>query len=354
MAPRGIIASGLSAPGLNTPLLQVRDLHVEIGTAHIVRGLSYTLKPGETLGVVGESGCGKTISALALLRLTPEHAKLSGHAWFMGQDLLQADEKALRNIRGGQIGMIFQEPMTALNPLMSIGDQIAEMFVLHGGLSRRQAQQAAAEALDRVRIADPLRCHCDYPHQLSGGMRQRVMIAMALACRPQLLIADEPTTALDVTVQAQILDLVLEIQEELGMAVIFISHNLGVISQVADRVMVMYAGQAVEIAPAAQLLHQPHHPYTQALLATLPRLGDRRPRLPVISGTVPSPESPLLGCAYAPRCPLAEGECWSHQPALHASDENSLVACHKAAELCIAEPLANAPSLQRKSAVMQP
>ena len=347
MAPRE-----LNTSGLNAPLLRVRDLHVEIGQAHIVRGLSYTLRRGETLGVVGESGCGKTLSALALLRLTPEHTKLSGQAWFMGQDLLQADENTLQSIRGGQIGFIFQEPMTALNPLMSIGDQIAETFVLHTGLSRRQAQQAASEALGRVHIADPHRCHCDYPHQLSGGMRQRVMIAMALACRPQLLIADEPTTALDVTVQAQILDLILEIQEELGMAVIFISHNLGVISQVADRVMVMYAGQAVEIAPAQQLLHQPHHPYTQALLATLPRLGDRRPRLPVISGTVPAPELPLQGCAYAPRCPLADAECRSTRPDLRAIDEDGVVACHKATQVCIAEPLPSSTASQREPVVM--
>ncbi|MCB1814300.1 MAG: ABC transporter ATP-binding protein [Candidatus Competibacteraceae bacterium] len=325
--------------GLNEPLLRVCNLGVSLGDAQIVRGLSYDLKRGETLGVVGESGCGKTISALALLHLTPLHAELSGQAWFAGRDLLQADEPTLQSIRGDQIGVIFQEPMTALNPLMSIGAQIAEMFILHSKMTPRQANAAAADALDRVHIADPNRCHCDYPHQLSGGMRQRVMIAMALACQPQLLIADEPTTALDVTVQAQILDLIMEIQEELGMAVLFISHNLGVISQVADRVMVMYAGRAVEIASTETIMHEPHHPYTQALLATLPRLGARRGRLPVISGSVPSPESRPAGCTYAPRCPLVEPVCRTKEPTLATLDQGSEVACYRAQQLCIAEPV---------------
>lgn len=326
---------------LNDPLLEVTDLQVSLGHAHIVRGLNYSVQRGETLGVVGESGCGKTIASLALLRLTPTLADISGRACFMGKDLLQAPEKTLQKIRGDQIGVIFQEPMSALNPLMTIGEQIGEMFILHGRLTRRQAFKAAADALHRVHIADPARYHCHYPHQLSGGMRQRVMIAMALACRPQLLIADEPTTALDVTVQAQIIDLMMDIQEELGMAMLFISHNLGVISQVADRVMVMYAGQAVEIAPAEQILHEPHHPYTQALLATLPRLGDRRPRLPVIKGSVPPPEVAIQGCAYSSRCPIADTHCQQVKPLLEQVDSQYQVACHKAGEICIAEPQAH-------------
>jgi oligopeptide/dipeptide ABC transporter ATP-binding protein len=321
------------------PLLQVRDLNVHLGDAHVVRNLSYSLNRGETLGVVGESGCGKTLSALALLRLIPQHAELSGQIQFAGQDLMQASEAELQAIRGHRISVIFQEPMTALNPLMSIGDQIAEMFLLHSKLTRRQARQAATDALHRVHIADPCRCHYDFPHQLSGGMRQRVMIAMALACRPQILIADEPTTALDVTVQAQILDLIMEIQEELGMAVLFISHNLGVISQVADRVMVMYTGSAVEIATTDILMHEPHHPYTQALLGTLPRLGSRRSHLPVIEGTVPSPETHISGCTYTPRCPLAEISCGAEMPLLSAVSNAHEVACYKASEVCIAEPL---------------
>jgi len=335
------LTAGQNSSAANTAsaLLQVRDLNVRLGHAHVVRNLNYSLHRGETLGVVGESGCGKTLSVLALLRLTPAHAELSGQVLFEGQDLLQAKDADLETIRGDRIGVIFQEPMTALNPLMSIGEQIAEMFILHGKLTRRQALTAAAEALNRVHIADPHRCHCDYPHQLSGGMRQRVMIAMALACRPQILIADEPTTALDVTVQAQILDLIMEIQDELGMAVLFISHNLGVISQVADRVMVMYAGNAVEIASAEVLMHEPHHPYTQALLATLPRLGSRRARLPVIEGSVPNPEARSSGCAYTPRCPLADTLCRTTVPPLEALSDSRAVACHKASQVCIAEPL---------------
>ena len=278
-----------SAATAATPLLDVRELSVAFRNSHrAVDRLSYTLWPGETLGVVGESGCGKTLSALALLGLIPPSASCQGQVLFDGNDLLRLPEAKLRQVRGGSIAMIFQEPMTALNPVLSIREQVAEMFVLHQGLSLRQARRVATEALRHVHIGDALRCADSYPHQLSGGQRQRVMIAMALACHPKLLIADEPTTALDVTVQAQILDLILEMQQELGMAVLFISHNLGVISQVSDRVMVMYAGRAVETATSDVLLHEPLHPYTQSLIATLPRLGQRRTKLPAIPGTVPT------------------------------------------------------------------
>ncbi|MFO1352486.1 MAG: ABC transporter ATP-binding protein [Gammaproteobacteria bacterium] len=312
------------------PLLAVRDLCVAFGGRTAVDRLSYDLNRGETLGVVGESGCGKTLSALALLGLTPAGARCSGGARFAGHDLLRLDEAELRKVRGGQIAMIFQEPMTALNPLLTVADQVAEMFILHGGMTRRQARAAAIEALARVHIADAAGCGCRYPHQLSGGQRQRVMIAMALACRPQLLIADEPTTALDVTVQAQIIDLIMDLQDEIGMAVLFISHNLGVISQVADRVMVMYAGRAVETASAETLLHEPLHPYTQALLATLPRLGARRALLPAIAGAVPRVASVLRGCAFAPRCAQADARCAALEPALQAQGDDHQVACLRA------------------------
>lgn len=314
---------------MSSNLLDVRDLSVAIHGHKAVDRLSYTLKRGETLGVVGESGCGKTIASLALLGLIPHYIERSGSVLFDGRELLGLPEETLRKVRGGQISMIFQEPMTALNPLIAVGEQVAEMYILHHGLSKRQALPLAVDALDRVHIPDPGRCSSQYPHQLSGGQRQRVMIAMALACGPQLLIADEPTTALDVTVQAQILDLILELQDELGMAVLFISHNLGVISQIADRVMVMYAGRAVETASAEVLLHEPLHPYTQALLETLPRLGERRDKLPAIPGTVPMLGSHLKGCSFAERCKGSDDHCQMSVPDLTAYTRGHDVACIK-------------------------
>ena len=324
-----------------TPLLEVRDLSVTIRGHHAVDRLSYTIKRGETLGVVGESGCGKTLAALALLGLTPNIAQCSGQALFGGRDLIQSSEPELQNIRGGQIAMIFQEPMTALNPVLTVGEQIAEMYVLHQGLTMRQARHMAVDALARVHIADAYHCGCDYPHQLSGGQRQRVMIAMAMACGPQLLIADEPTTALDVTVQAQILDLILDMQEELGMSVLFISHNLGVISQVADRVMVMYHGRAVECAPNDVLLHDPLHPYTQALLETLPQIGARAEQLPTIPGTVPPLNAQRQGCNFADRCRYADPQCRQHEPILSGFGDQHQVSCFKVEqEHQIAPPMA--------------
>ena len=314
---------------MSSILLEVRDLSVAIHGYQAVNCLSYTLKRGETLGVVGESGCGKTLAALALLGLIPPYIERSGSVLFDGRELLELSDKTMEKVRGGQISMIFQEPMTALNPLVPVGEQVAEMYILHHGLSKRQALPLAVDALDRVHIADPNRCYYRYPHQLSGGQRQRVMIAMALACGPQLLIADEPTTALDVTVQAQILDLILELQEELGMAVLFISHNLGVISQIADRVMVMYAGRAVETASADVLLHEPLHPYTKALLETLPRLGERRDKLPAIPGTVPMLGSQINGCSFAQRCQDSDDRCRVIVPDLAAYTRRHKVACIK-------------------------
>ena len=312
---------------MSEPLLDVSGLTVAFSARKAVDRLSYRLDRGETLGVVGESGCGKTLAALALLGLTPPLAQCSGKVMFGGRNLLALTEREREKVRGGQIAMIFQEPMTALNPVLSINEQVAEMFVLHQGLSIRQARRVAVEALHRVHIADPKRCGNDYPHQLSGGMRQRVMIAIALACHPQLLIADEPTTALDVTVQAQILDLILEMQEELGMAVLFISHNLGVISQIADKVMVMYAGRAVETAANEHLLHQPLHPYTQALLETLPKLGERRGKLPAIPGSVPPLEAERQGCNFVDRCRYANPQCRVEEPALEEYADRHQVAC---------------------------
>lgn len=320
----------MASDRVDAPLLEVNDLAVTIRGYRAVDGLSYSLNRGETLGVVGESGCGKTLAALALLGLMPPQAHSSGVALFEGRDLLTLTERALRQVRGEQIAMIFQEPLTALNPVMTVAEQVAEMYQLHQDFTRRQALAAALDALAQVHIADVDRCGCSFPHQLSGGQRQRVMIAIALACGPRLLIADEPTTALDVTVQAQILDLILEMQQQLGMAVLFISHNLGVISQVADRVMVMYAGRAVEIASNEVLLHTPLHPYSQALLETLPKLGHRREVLPAIAGNVPPLGTAFSGCHFADRCRDVIDRCRAVDPPLQENTSAHSVACIRA------------------------
>lgn len=319
----------------DTPLLAVRQLGVEIAGHPAVSDLDYDLHGGETLGVVGESGCGKTVAALALLNLQPAAMRRRGQARFEGGDLLALDESALRRIRGGRIAFIFQEPLSALNPVIPIGEQIAEMYILHRGMGRRRARVAAADALTRVQLGDIEQRLRQYPHQLSGGQRQRVMIAMALACRPRLLIADEPTTALDVTLQAQILNLMREQQQELGMAILFISHNLGVIAQMADRIMVMYAGRQVEQAPTETLLRHPRHPYTRGLLATLPRLGERRRRLPSIPGRVPPLTDQRPGCRFAARCPEVDALCRRIDPALSRLRPNHPIACHRAMDSSI-------------------
>ena len=313
----------------------VADLRVEFpdddGPLVAVDGVGFALTPGRTLGLVGESGCGKTLTALSLLRLVPPPGRIAGGRIAHGDtDLLALDEAGMDRIRGRHISMIFQEPMTALNPVLTLGEQIAEVLVAHRGLDPRDALEAAVAMLARVRMPEPRRRAQAYPHQVSGGMRQRAMIAMALICGPDALIADEPTTALDVTIQAQILDLILEMQADLGMAVLFISHNLGVVSEVADEVAVMYAGRIVEQAPAEALFADPRHPYTRGLLATLPRIDAPRGRLAAIPGAVPDPRARPAGCRFSDRCPLADDACRRIDPALLALPDGRRVACLKA------------------------
>ena len=319
------------------PLVEVRGLTVAFpgvdGDVAAVDGIDYDLTAGRTLGVVGESGCGKTMAALALLRLIPPPGRITGGTVrFAGEDLLAASEDHMRALRGNRMAMIFQEPMTALNPVFSVGDQIAEALTSHRAMAYRDAWDQAVELLDQVGIAAPSARAHDYPHSMSGGQRQRVMIAMALACRPALLIADEPTTALDVTVQAQILELLLGLQDEIGMAIQFISHDLGVISEVADEIVVMYAGRIVERADASTLFSRPRHPYTRALLETIPRLSRRQRRLPSIPGSVPAPGSLPKGCRYANRCPLVEPRCREVEPALETIAPGHMAACPVARE----------------------
>ncbi len=315
----------------------MRELSVafpsDAGEVQAVDRVSYRLAPRRTLGVVGESGCGKTVAALAMLRLVPAPGRITGGSIvFQGRELLDASEKEMEDIRGSRIAMIFQEPMTALNPVYSVGDQIAEVLVVHRGARPREAWAEAVELLARVGIPAPDKRAADYPHSLSGGMRQRVLIAMALACRPELLIADEPSTALDVTVQAQIIELLLGLQDAMGMAVQFITHNFGVISEIADDVIVMYAGRIVERAPAAELFGAPLHPYTQGLLKTVPRLGRRQRRLPAIPGAVPAPGARPRGCSFRDRCPWGVARCAEAEPALEALGPDHQAACFVAVE----------------------
>ncbi len=309
----------------SAPLLKVRDLKTYFvtgrgaGTARAVDGVSFELYPGETLGIVGESGCGKTVTSLSILRLIPEppgHIRPGSYIEFEGRNLLTLAPPDLRAIRGNRIAMVFQEPMTSLNPVFTVGDQIAEAAVVHQGLSGAAARARAIDMLRLVGIPDPETRVDDYPHQLSGGMRQRVVIAMALVCRPQILIADEPTTALDVTIQAQILELLERLQAELGMAVMLITHDLGVVAGTADRVVVMYAGQVVETAATPELFARPRHPYTEGLMASIPRLDRPADRLYSIPGTVPAATHWPTGCRFHPRCPHAWEKCRSEEPPL--------------------------------------
>ena len=285
-----------------------------------VDGVTLSVRPGEMLGLVGESGCGKTVTALSILRLVPDPPGriVGGTISFEGRDLVRLPEEEIRKIRGCAISMIFQEPMTSLNPVFTVGEQVAEGIRQHQKVSRREAWDQAVEVLKRVKIPDPARRAREYPHQLSGGMRQRVMIAIALALRPKLLIADEPTTALDVTIQAQILELLLGLQEEMKMAVMLITHDLGVIAETADRVVVMYAGRVVEEASVKELFDNPLHPYTQGLMESLPRLetGKARRRLRAIPGLVPNLLELPTGCKFAPRCPKVVEQCWPTEPEL--------------------------------------
>jgi len=329
-------------------ILSVRDLRTQFftrdGIVRAVDGVSLDVKRGETLGVVGESGCGKSVLALSIMRLIPADAGriVGGSVRLEGDELTTLPERQMRNIRGNRISMIFQEPMTSLNPVLTVGEQIAESLRIHQQLQRRAAWERAIEMLAIVRIADPMRRAGEYPHQLSGGMRQRVMIAMALACNPQVLLADEPTTALDVTIQAQILTLMLELKERLGTAIVLITHDLGVVAETAQRAIVMYAGRKVEEASIAELFRNPVHPYTRGLMNSIPRRtasGRRsniRGRLEDIDGIVPSLREEIAGCAFAPRCRFALERCTLESPPLDLHGAGHMAACWEAARVATA------------------
>jgi peptide/nickel transport system ATP-binding protein len=316
-----------------TPLLEVKDLRTsfltEAGVVRVVDGVSFAVEPGKLMGLVGESGSGKTVSVLSIMRLLPERARIvGGSIRFEGQDLLALDEPRMRAIRGAKIAMVFQEPMTSLNPVFTIGSQIGEAIRLHQRTDRAETRRRTVDALKMVGIADPERRINDYPHQLSGGMRQRVMIAMALACRPQLLIADEPTTALDVTIQAQILDLIRDLQWQLGLAVILVTHDLGIVAEYADDVTILYAARVMEQTSTPELFKEPLNPYTRGLLESIPGIdGTRHRRLQAIPGTIPSPLNPPSGCRFHPRCPSAIDDCARIVPPLEAKRPNHYVAC---------------------------
>jgi len=319
---------------VSDPVLSVENLHVgfdsDDGFVPVLNDVGFQLTRGKTLALVGESGCGKSLSALAILGLLPPFGKITrGTVTFGETDLASLDESALAAIRGDRISMIFQEPMSALNPVFTVGSQIGESLRLHRSVTARDAGAMAVDMLDSVGIPDPKARAGDYPHQLSGGMRQRVLIAMALACEPDILIADEPTTALDVTIQAQIMDLMLDLQERMGTAILFISHDFGVVSHMADDIAVMYAGRIVEHASAAGIIEAPQHPYTRALLETTPRMDINRKTLPAIKGRVPTPEERGPGCPFQPRCGLAGERCGSN-PTLATTSKTHLVACHEA------------------------
>ncbi|HEX3991402.1 MAG TPA: ABC transporter ATP-binding protein [Acetobacteraceae bacterium] len=321
------------------PLLDISDLHTEFrtgaGVVRAVDGVSYTVDAGETVAVVGESGSGKSVTALSVLRLIPDPPGriTAGSVSFAGRDLLTLSEPEMREIRGGEIGMVFQEPMTSLNPVLTVGRQITETLEQHRRLDHATAAKRAEALLVQVGIAEPVRRLKQYPHQLSGGMRQRVMIAIALACDPKLIIADEPTTALDVTIQAQILELMKALTRDRGIALIIITHNLGVVARYADRVNVMYAGRIVECGPAAEIYHEPRHPYTVALLRSVPRLDrPRQARLDPVEGQPPDLTRLDGGCAFRPRCRLADEACAVARPALTpVGSDGHFAACFKAA-----------------------
>ncbi|MBX3454186.1 ABC transporter ATP-binding protein [Ferrovibrio sp.] len=315
-------------------LLEVENLQTHFRTSRgvnrAVNGVSFHVEAGETLAIVGESGCGKSVTSMSIMRLLPQGmAKSAGRITFDGRDLLGLTEREMEQVRGNEIGMIFQEPMTSLNPVLTVGFQIQETIALHQHVSRAEQKRRALEMLDLVGIPDPTRRLQEYPHQLSGGMRQRIMIALALACRPKLLIADEPTTALDVTIQAQILDLLRQIQREQGTAIILITHDLGVVAESTDRVAVMYAGRKIEEAKTSTLLANPQHPYTQGLLSAVPRIGAaQRGRLAEIPGLVPDLRKKLQGCAFANRCTYAGDVCRTLEPALTEKASGHWAACH--------------------------
>lgn len=325
---------------IKTPLLEVRSLttrfFTEEGVVRAVEDVSFEIFPGEIHSLVGESGCGKSVTGLSLLRLIPVPPGRieKGEILFNGRDLLGLEEREMEKVRGNEISMIFQEPMTSLNPVFTIGNQIMEVLQLHQHLDKKEARKRAIEMLDRVRIPSPEVRIDSYPHQLSGGMRQRAMIAMALSCRPKLLIADEPTTALDVTIQAQVLRLLKEIQKEMGMAVMLITHDLGVVSEIADRVAVMYAGRIVESGPIEAIFGQRRHPYTKGLLESIPQLEEKKSRLNAIPGQVPNPLDLPSGCKFHPRCYLMVDECKKEEPPLFQVNGNHFSRCIRWRECC--------------------
>jgi peptide/nickel transport system ATP-binding protein len=336
----------MTAPDPAGPLLVVEELRTVFDLRHgevkAVDGVSFAVMPHETLAIVGESGCGKSITALSLMRLVPDPPGriASGRVVLEGRDLLALDEEAMRAVRGKDVAMIFQEPMTSLNPVLTIGSQIAEVVLLHENVSRKEAWAKAVDMLRLTRIPAPEQRANEYPHQLSGGMRQRAMISMALACNPKVLIADEPTTALDVTIQAQILDLILDLQKKLGTAVILITHDLGVVAETAHRVIVMYAGKKVEEAPVEELFARPQHPYTHGLMASIPRLPLMRgatevegERLQEIPGTVPALTNLPPGCVFAPRCAHAIDRCRAEYPPYEEKRPGHWAACWRSREL---------------------
>lgn len=317
------------------PVIEVQNLETtfqtKLGPFRAVKGISYSIKRGETLGIVGESGCGKSVTSLSLMRLIEKPGRItSGKALLNGKSLFEMTEAGIEDVRGGEMAMIFQEPMTALNPVLTIGRQIDEQILRHKKVTADEARDRSIEMLKLVGIPAPAERYFNYPHQLSGGMRQRAMIAMALSCDPLFLIADEPTTALDVTIQAQILELIQDLQEKFKMSVQFITHDLGVISEVSDRIMVMYGGQTCEVADARELFLNPKHPYTEALINARPKLGHRTEKLRTIEGSVPAPHELPQGCPFTNRCPRVKSECRDNRPPLvpvAGSASDHLIAC---------------------------
>ncbi|SFB29719.1 oligopeptide transport system ATP-binding protein [Acetitomaculum ruminis DSM 5522] len=319
--------------GKTETILKVKDLCVEFNTVegkvNAINNLTYSLHKGEKLGIVGESGSGKSVSSLGVMGLIPNPPGkiVGGEIIYKGENLIDKTEKEMEKIRGNEISMIFQEPMTSLNPIIKCGQQIAESLILHRGMKKKEAMEEAIRIMQLVGIANPKARAHEYPHQMSGGMRQRVMIAIALACHPDILIADEPTTALDVTIQAQILDLIRKMNKELDTSVIFITHDLGVVSELCDTVIVMYTGRIVEKAPAKELFKDPKHPYTKGLLSAIPRITKERAALSTIEGSVPNPTEKISGCSFSPRCPYATDRCKNEEPPVVKLDESRRVKC---------------------------
>lgn len=317
---------------MQTPVLEVKNLettfHTNAGPVRAVNNVSYKIDRGQTLGIVGESGCGKSVTSYSLMRLIEKPGKITnGQVLLNGRDLLKLNENSMEEVRGGEMAMIFQEPMTALNPVLTIGYQMDEQIMKHKKCSPKESRERAIEMLRMVGIPSPEERYESYPHQLSGGMRQRAMIAMALSCEPTFLIADEPTTALDVTIQAQILELIQNLQEKFNMTVQFITHDLGVISEISDKVMVMYGGQTCEQADTQELFLNPRHPYTAALISSRPRFGERVKRLTTIEGSVPAPFELPKGCPFVNRCTRAKADCTHHKPPLNEIKSGHTVAC---------------------------